>query len=139
MESFIAYLETSLREKKERSAQDSRDNGVVGGPSTASGVGTASPSSAAPVFQVGGHPLDQCMSAPLRTPPSSLVPAFPASLPRSTGLRSALRSSAGGASVTRGLVIGPLPRQQAAEAAEAPAREASGGVADFQNSLPRVE
>ena len=43
MESFIAYLETSLREKKERMAQESRDDGVVGGLSTASGVGTAPP------------------------------------------------------------------------------------------------
>ena len=139
MESCIAYLESSLREKEKRMSQESRDDGVVGGPSTASGVGTASPSRAAPVIQVGGHRSDQCMSAPLKTPPSSVVPASPASSLQSTGLWLDLPSSAGGASVTRGPVIGPLSRQQAAAAAVATAREAAAGLADFQNSQPRDE
>ena len=61
MESFIAYLGTSLRKKKDRMAQESRGDGVVGVLSTATGVGKVSPSRAAPVVQVEGHPSNQCM------------------------------------------------------------------------------
>ena len=71
------------------------------------------------------------MYAPLRTRHLSVVPASPASSLRSTGLRSALPSSARGASVTRGPVIGPLSRQQGAAAAAAAAREAAAGLSDF--------